>query len=209
MIKDSCFAKGLGMVVSKVPARPEMIGNNNRDFELLKYLDEAEGLTLSVIAELLECSRKTADKTAMRLLRSTMIKCITVAGQQDVFKLWVLSNKRLPKTPNEACRLSALSLFYGRAKKEVPEFSWQVVRSPKKQIYAEMSYMPKGQSERSKLIIDAPRRDDEINIDADIYLFPTLDEGKIKVPDGKRFTADLEIMLNKNTELNQLIYKKE
>lgn len=209
MVTDSCYARGLGLVVSKIPVKPILIDKTNeRNLELLNYLDEAEGLTASEIAELLGCSRKTAKKLATKLEQSSMVRCITVAGHQDVFKLWVLANKKIPKTANEACRLAALSLFYVRAKKEVPEFEWHVIRSPKKNIYAEMSFLPKGSSEKTIWVIDPPRRGEELNPDADVYLFPTFEDGTKQVPEGKRFTHDLELLTNKDTELTNIIYEK-
>lgn len=209
MIKDSAFANGTGMTVLKMPAEIESRDFNGRAFEALQYLSEAENLTVTMIADLLGCNRYIASNSITSLWHAHLARCMAVATPMRVFRLWASSDSMIPKNATDACRLAALGLYYSRAKKEASEFGWKIIRNGKKIICAEMTFLPRGKTEKAKMLIEAPRRGEMPGDEADLCIFPTLEEGKKLSPKGKRFTADMILLENKNVELNKLIYEIE
>ena len=165
-------------------------------------------LTTTTAAMLLNSSRMVAQKLLLKLWKAHLIKCIEVvtsSAPERVLKIWVSSDKLLPRSPNEACRLAALSVFYGRAKSNLPGFTWELKRRNKsKKRYAIMTYLQPGEKKKSTLLIDAPRRGEEPNLEADIIIFPTVEEAKALTPVGKRYTADY-ILLNRDIPFEKLI----
>ncbi|MCL6639562.1 MAG: hypothetical protein K6T80_07805 [Firmicutes bacterium] len=209
MIKDSAFARGTGMTILKMPAEIESMDFSGRAFEILQYLSEAENLTVTMIAELLGCGRNAASKSITSLWHAHLARCLAVATPMRVFRLWTATDGVLPRSATEACRLAALGMYYTRARKEVQGFEWRLVRNGKKPVCAEMTFIPRGKTEKAKMLIEAPRRGEEPGGEADLYIFPTLEEGQKLSPRGKRFTADLILLENKRTELNKLIFEIE
>ncbi|MTI80020.1 MAG: hypothetical protein FH758_03905 [Firmicutes bacterium] len=205
--KDSVFAFGTSMRPSRLSNEIESQDFNGRAFDVLEYLSETEALTVSAATNLLKKSRFVASKSFNCLWYAGLVRWVTVAANAAVFKLWLTTDVRLPNNAAEACRMAALGLYYSHAKKEVPGFEWRLVRSNKKPTFAEMSYLPKGQTEKVKMIIDAPRRKEKPNPDASLYIFPTVNEAKELVPKGKRFTSDLHLMQHDNSTLTQKLFE--
>ncbi|WP_027365109.1 ADP-ribosylation factor GTPase-activating family protein [Desulfotruncus alcoholivorax] len=211
MSRDSAFALGTTVKYLKYPVDIRNIKYNNKVEETLKYLKEAEYLPVSTIAILLGCSRGIAQKLMVKMWEAHLVKCIeitTYSTPSMLFKLWVNSLSTLPRNANEACRLAMLGAFYARTKKELPGFEWNLVKTKrskvKKNVYAEMVYLSGTKNEKTMLLIDAPRRGENINPEGDIYIFPTIEEAKVLTPNGKRFTTDIMLM-NKNINFANLI----
>jgi len=208
MHKDSAYAAGSGIRYLKFPEEITDIKDNRKCKELMKYFNETGLLTATTAAMLLNTSRMAAQKLLAKLWKARFIKCIevvTASVPERVFKLWVSNDKMLPKLPNEACRLAVLSIFYGRSKNNLPGFMWELKKHNKsKKIYASMTYLPPGEKKKSTLLIDAPRRGEEPNPEADIIVFPTIEEAKALTPVGKRYTIDY-ILLNRDIPFENLI----
>ena len=208
MHKDSAFAVGTGIKFLKFPEETKEIRDNRKCIETMRYFNESELLTTTAAAILLNTSRMVAQKLLSKLWKAHLIKCVEVVTNsvpERVFKIWASTDKMLPKSPNEACRLAALSAFYGRAKNNLPGFVWDIKRRNKaKKIYAYMTYLQPGEKKKSTLLIDAPRRGEEPNPEADIIIFPTLEEAKTLTPAGKRYTTDY-ILLNRAIPFENLI----
>ncbi|MCL5290686.1 MAG: hypothetical protein M1489_06645 [Firmicutes bacterium] len=207
MYKDSAFAIGTGVRKLLYPLKiNELHGNKN--FGLIKYISEAEYLTATSIATLMGASRMKIQKYLGDIWKTRVVKCIEVLANtkpERVFKLWMISTTILPKNAMEACRLAALGAFYGRAKNLLTDFEWGIVRSKdRKALTAEMVYLPSGEKEKTRLVIDAPRRGEKPNADADIFIFPSVEEAMIFTPAGKRYTADI-MLLNRNIDFKNLI----
>lgn len=203
--KDSIFAFGSAMRTAKLN-EVESQDFGGRAFEVMQYMGEAEALTVSAVARLLETSKFVAGKSLTCLWYAGLARWVTVAGNNAVFKLWLAADARLPGSAQEACRMAVLGLYYAHARKEVPGFEWRVIRNAKKPVCAEMAYLLPGNGEKARMVIDAPRRKEKPNPDAGLYIFPTVDEAKAVVPKGKRFTTDLHLM-QYNEPLNRKIFE--
>jgi len=211
MSRDSAFALGTAVKYLKYPVDIRNFEYNNRIYETLSYLKEAEYLPVSTIAILLGCSRGIAQKLMAKMWKARLVKCIetvTYSTPSMTFKLWINSVSGLPKNASESCRLAVLGAFYGRIKKEQFELQWNLLKprrgKTRKHVCAEMLYLPGEKKEQTTLLIDAPRRGEKPNPDADIFIFPTLEEAKVLTPKGKRFTTDI-ILMNKNINLSNLV----
>jgi hypothetical protein len=209
--RDSAFALGTAVKHLKYPADIKNIEYNNRVYDALKFLKEAEYLPVSSIGILLGRSRGIAQKLTVNMWKARLVKCIEVATYSTpsmTFKLWINSDSELPRNANEACRLAVLGAFYGRIKKEQPDLEWNLIKSRrgkiKKYAYSEMVYLVGEKKEKNSLLIDAPRRGEKPNLEADIFIFPTLQEAKMFTPKGKRFTTDI-ILMNKNISYSNLV----
>jgi len=212
MHKDSVFAAGTAIRFPKYPGQIKEIDNSNKKlFDALKYFKEAEYLPLSAIAALMKCSRRSGKKIVDHLWMVRLIKCIevvTCTEPERIFKLWMQAAKgrNMPKNANEACRLAVLGTFYSRVANVLPEIEWSIIQrgKEKKYVSAAMTYLPAGKREKSTLIVDAPRRGEKPSQDADIYIFPTVEEAKLFTPKGKRYTTDF-VLMNKDIEYVNLI----
>lgn len=136
---DSIFAIGRNMAAVKPPPEIESIDFNGKAFEVLQHLNESEAITVNAMMILMGCNRKTVQNSMMSLWYAGLSKYVAVATNLGMFKLWMASETRQPKTPSEACRMAALGYFYAHAKKEVPGFEWKMVKRKNKEVYAEMS----------------------------------------------------------------------
>lgn len=212
-MKDSMFAKGINMNIGRVPVEIESTDYGGYSFQISQYLAEAEALTLFSLSHLLECNKKSVEKSLMCLWHARLVNWASVFVQtalgMRVFKLWVATDVSMPKTPAEACRLAALGFFYAKAKKEIPGLEWKLYRNTKS-TRAEMTLQPPGKG-KLKLTVAAPRRDEQPG-EADIYIFPTPGEAQQFAASlkGKRFTSDLLLLENMNpagVDINQLIYE--
>lgn len=206
-INDSIFAAGLSMAVSKMPVEIESRDFTGRAFEVLQYLSEADALTTSAVSILLNKYRNTSGQSLTCLWHACLVRWVTVATTLGIFKLWVTADAKPPRNAMEACRMAVLGLYYSRAKKEVPGFEWRLLRSHQKPVQAEMLLTPRGQTEKVKMIIDVPRRGEKPDPDANLYIFPTMDEAKKLVPNGKSFTTDLHL-LKYDAQLGQITFEK-
>lgn len=206
-IKDSVFAVGTSMVLSRMPVEIESRDFTGRAFEVLQYLSEADALTTSAVSNLLNCNRGTSGRSLTCLWHACLARWATVATNMGIFKLWMTADAKPPRDATEACKMAVLGLYYSHAKKEVPGFEWRLVRNHKKPVYAEMLFTPKGQSEKLKMVIDAPRRGEKPDPDANLYILPTVDEAKKLVPKGKRFTTDLHLLKKNDQALSQIIFE--
>lgn len=208
MYKDSAFAFGTGLRRLMYPLEIKEFDNSNTKFNMVKYFSEAEYLTTTAIASLMGVSRMKIQKHLGDMWKTRLIKCVEVLTKtkpERVFKLWMPSESVLPKNAMEACRLAALGAFYGRAKNILTDLEWGIVRNKdRKTLTAEMIYLPNGEKEKTKLVIDAPRRGEKPNADADILIFPSVEEARIFTPAGKRYTADI-MLLNRDIEFKNLI----
>jgi hypothetical protein len=155
-------------------------------------LAETLMLTTGAAATVLGCHRKVAGSALNSLWWAGMVCWVNVFAEmgqyKGQFRLWFPADVRPPKDAQEACRMAALGLFYAGAKKEVPGFRWQVVRNGRTGVVAEMKFVGAGGLER--WLVDAPRRGEELLPQADVYIFPGLQEAQSAVPPGKMYTAD-------------------
>lgn len=211
MSRDSAFALGTAVKYLKYPVEIRNIEYNNKVYETLKFLKEAEYLPVSTIALLLGCSRGIAQKLLAKMWKARLVKCIEVTTYSTpsmMFKLWVNSLSTLPQNANEACRLAMLGAFYARTKKELSGFEWNLAKTKrgkaKKYVCAEMAYLSGTKNEKTMFIVDAPRRGENINPEADIYIFPTIEEASTLTPSGKRYTTDI-LLMNKDINFTNLI----
>ncbi len=207
MYKDSAFAIGTGLRKLLYPSKTNEL-DGNKNFELIKYFSEAEYLTATSIAILMGASRMKVQKHLGDIWKKRVVKCVEVLANtkpERVIKLWMPSTSALPKNAMEACRLAALGAFYGRAKNILADFEWGIMRSKdRKTLAAEMVYLPSGEKEKTRLVVDAPRRGEKPNAEADIFIFPSVEEAMIFTPAGKRYTADM-MLLNRNIDFKNLI----
>lgn len=208
MYKDSAFAIGTGIRKLLYPSEINELEGNNKNLVMIKYFSEAEYLTTTSIATLMDTSRMKVQKHLRDMWKTRVVKCVEVLANtklERVFKLWMPSTTALPKNAMEACRLAALGAFYGRAKNILMDLEWGIVRSKdKKTLTAEMVYLSGGEKEKTRLVIDAPRRGEKPNSDADIFIFPSVEEAKTFTPVGKRYTADV-MLLNRNIDFKNTI----
>ncbi|ACV62282.1 hypothetical protein Dtox_1407 [Desulfofarcimen acetoxidans DSM 771] len=207
-IKDSCYAFGVSMMAPKLSHEIKSTTLTVRAFEVVNYLNEAEGLTVTALATLIKHNRAAAGRVLKTLYSSCMVKWLTVCGNNTVFKLWMLADRKPPKTSNEACRMAVYGFYYALARKEVPGFSWRLIRKPKTPLLAEMTYLARDTGKEAKMIIDAPRRGEKPWPEAGIIIFPSIEEANSLVLSGKRYTSDFHL-LEKNGKLlaNRLFEK--
>jgi len=186
----------------------ESIDYTGRAFELMEMLAEATALTTGAAATALGCSRQTAGAAFNSLWWAGMARWVNVFAEigqlKGQFRLWYPADARPPKDAQEACRLAAMGLFYALAKNEVPGFKWRAIRNGKNGVTAEMHFTISGNT--TQWIIDAPRRDENPTPHADVYIFPTIEEGKTLTPPGKMYTAD-ELLFTPG-ELRRKIFQK-
>lgn len=208
LFKDSAFALGIGLRRLMYPSEIKDFDSSNTKFRMVKYFSEAEYLTTTAIASLMDASRMKIQKHLRDMWKTRLIKCVEVLTKtypERAFKLWMPSASALPKNAMEACRLAAFGAFYSRAKNILADLEWGVTRSKdRKSLTAEMVYLPNGAKEKTRLVIDAPRRGEKPNADADIYIYPSVEEAIIFTPTGKRYTADI-MLLNRNIDFKNLI----
>ncbi|NHM26992.1 MULTISPECIES: hypothetical protein [Desulfofundulus] len=203
------YAKGIALGMPQYKRGDnESIDYTGRAFELMEMLAEATAMTTGAAATALSCHRKVAGSAFNSLWWAGMVRWVNVFAEigqfKGQFRLWLPADGRPPKDAQEACRLAALGLFYALARNEVPGFKWQVVRNGKSVVMAEMRFTVADNA--TQWIIDAPRREENPVPNADVYIFPTLREGKILTPPGKMYTAD-ELLFAPG-ELRRKIFQK-
>lgn len=204
-ITDSFLAQGIAIKISRPLSEIESIDYTEKAFEVLEYLNEAGALTISSTTKLLNFNRGAAGKALKCLEYAGLLRYVAVSTNTAIFKLYI-SNETIPPTnPNEACRMAALSLYYSYAKKEVPGFKWRLIRNKNSPLNAELLYTAK--NKEGKITIDAPRRNEQSNDGADLFIFPTINEAKAKILKGKRFTTDLHLIQNNNLTLNEKTFE--
>ncbi|PHJ36871.1 hypothetical protein P378_19980 [Desulforamulus profundi] len=204
--RDSAFAYGTAVSISRLPVEIISQDFGGRAFEVLQYMEEAEFLLSLSLANLIKENRYAVNKSINSLWYAGLIRWISVSGNNAIFKIYMTVDSRPPKDPNEACRLATLSLFYALAKKEVPGFGWRLIRSKDTPVMAEMSYINRETKELSKMIIDAPRRGEKPHPDAQLIIFPTDDEAKALMAgtkQTKQITSDLRLLDNDGTPLHE------
>ncbi|WP_018086964.1 hypothetical protein [Desulfurispora thermophila] len=210
---DSVFAKGMSMTTLKAPVEIESVDYGGYSYQIVQLLAEAEAFPVLPLTYLLECNKKAVEMSLMSLWHARIVNRLLLWTRSKslthVCKLWVATDVSMPKTPDEACRLAALGLFYAKAKKEIPGLEWKLYRNTKS-TRAEMTLQPPGKG-KLKLTVAAPRRDEQPG-EADIYIFPTPGEAQQFAASlkGKRFTSDLLLLENMNpagVDINQLIYE--
>ena len=179
-----------------------------RSFEVLNYLNEAEGLTVTAISSLISHNRAAAGRALNTLYYACMVKWLAVSGNNTIFKLWILADRKPPKTSNDACRMAIYGFYYALAKKEVPGFSWRLIRKPKTPLLAEMTYIARDSGKEAKMIIDAPRRGEKPWPEANIIIFPSIEEANKMVLSGKRYTSDFYLLENNGKPLNKRLFEK-
>ncbi|MCL6558058.1 MAG: hypothetical protein K6U74_04500 [Firmicutes bacterium] len=207
---DSIFAVGKNMAAAKPPPEIESADFSGRAFEILQHLNEAEAMTVNAMMILVGCNRKTVQESITSLWYAGLSKYVAVATELGMFKLWMTSEARQPKTPAEACRMAALGYFYALAKKEVPGFEWRLVRKKNTEVYAEMSVAKNG-TEKRIVIIDAPRRGEkamntgQMNVEQ-ISIFPSL----MDIPQDFKndFTTDMELVKLDGRTLKEKVRRK-
>ncbi|AKX95745.1 hypothetical protein MTHERMOG20_23600 [Moorella thermoacetica] len=181
-----------GIALRQGPPGP---GSGARDFsgrayELLSALVEAKALTQEASANILKCSRRTANSALKTLWYAGMARWVDVFTAIGPFRLWLPAESRPPLDAQEACRLAVYGLFFSLAKNEVPGFSWQLVKARNSPLQAQMAF--NGANGPEKWLIDAPRLDEEINPVVDVYILPM--EGRKREIPGKKFILD-ELLL--------------
>lgn len=204
--RDSIFADGKSIFISRTPAEIESRDFNGKAMEIMSLLSEAEAVTITALANAAGYNRQLVQRSMTSLWHAGLAKWVAVATAMGIFKLWLCADTRPPKTPGEACRLAVLSMYYALARKEVPGFEWRVIRG-KKPAHAEMSLILKANEEKGKVIIDVPRRGEKILDGADIYILPTLEE-VAAIPAGKRYITDMDLV-STGKSLKQKIALKE
>jgi len=201
---DSPFARGIGLKARCRGPGIEAKDYSGRAFEILQALAEAGALTHKGAEILLGNKRWAANKALTALWYAGMANWYDVISETGVFRLWVPAETVVVKNPQEACRLAALGLFYALAKNEVPGFKWRMIRNGKNGVTAEMHFTISGNT--TQWIIDAPRRDEDPVPHSDVYIFPTINEGKTLTPAGKMYTAD-ELLFTPG-ELRRKIFQR-
>ena len=213
MNNESIYAQGTGMVKMKPGAKEERINFTGKTLELMECLTEAGALTKSATAMALRCSRQKVGEAGKSLWRSGAINAYNVfsqdiSGVNTRFQLWTARNCQPPADAKEACRLAALGLFYGHAKIEMPGFGWRLLRRSGRPVMAEVGFTNK-YGEMVKWLIDAPRMGDVSAPEADLIIYPTLEDAEQKTPVGKRYTWDLAVMNARPDELRNAVKLKK
>lgn len=196
----SPYDKGLGLKIGRLgPGIDESKDFTGRAFELLKILNEVRFITSTSAAKVLGCSRITASKALKTLWFAAMVKNADIVTDTGLFKIWMSAEEMPPKSANEACRFASLALFYSLAKKEVPGLSWKLHRNKNGENTVEMNFINQNK-ETIQWIIDAPRDEENLK-QADLYIFPSIEQSKNKTPEQKMYTSD-DVLLN--IEIGQL-----
>lgn len=186
----SPYARGIALHPGQLGPGSGARDFSGRAYELLSALVEAKALTQEASANILKCSRRTANSALKTLWYAGMARWVDVFTAVGPFRLWLPAESRPPLDAQEACRLAVYGLFFSLAKKEVPGFNWQLVKAKNSCLHAQMAF--NGANGPEKWLIDAPRLDEEINPAADVYILP-MEGRKGEIP-GKKFTLD-ELLL--------------
>jgi hypothetical protein len=206
---DSIFADGVSMVKARASFLEEACDFTGRASGLMERMVEAGALTQTAAAAALGCGRHEAGGAAKSLWFSGMIDRYnvfsrSVRGLNALFQLWVVKGCPPPADAREACRMAVLGLFYGHAKIEMPGFGWRLLCRKGRPVMAEVSFTNKD-GEPVKWLLDAPRMGEEPALEADIAIFPTLEDAEQKTPAGKRYTWDLAVMSARPDELRNVV----
>ncbi|ABO49513.1 hypothetical protein Dred_0978 [Desulforamulus reducens MI-1] len=202
IVKDSAFAIGRSMVVSKRQVSSEInLYPSGMDLEILKMLSINEALMLNSLVRLFDSYRTKIDKLLIKLSNRGLVKNVSVATEHTMFKLWLPMDTKVPRNAQEACRLAMLGTFFSLAFKEIPNLQWRLIRNNKAPVLAEMTFI--GKNGEEKWIIDVPRRGEKPQEKATLYIFPTIEEAVSLTPKGRRFTSDLFLLKNAGTPLNK------
>ena len=209
----SIFADGVSMVKARASFAEEAYDDMGRASELMERTVEACALTRTAAAAALGCGRHEAGGAIKNLWLSGMIDRYNVVsrdvnGSHAQFRLWVARGCQPPADAREACRLAVISLFYGHAKIEMPGFGWRLLRRKGRPALAEVSFVNQD-GESVKWLIDAPRMGEEPVPEADIAIFPTLEDAERKTPAGKRYAWDLAVMSARPDELRNVVKLKK
>ncbi|MGB9663217.1 MAG: hypothetical protein ACPL5F_14610 [Moorellaceae bacterium] len=186
----SPYAQGIALRQGPPGASSGARDFSGRAYELLSALVEAKALTQEASANILKCSRRTANSALKTLWYAGMARWVDVFTAIGPFRLWLPAEIRPPLDAQEACRLAVYGLFFSLAKNEVPGFSWQLVKARNSPLQARMTF--KGANGPEKWLIDAPRLDEEINPAADVYILP-MERRKGEIP-GKKFILDESLL---------------
>jgi len=200
VVSDSVFSVGRSMYVSKPYSKS--IELSGEALGLLRELSLGEALTLSSLAQKSGRSRAKTDKMLKRLQNAGMVKYASVATDYSVFKLWLPSDVTPPRTAGEACRLAVLGIFFTLAAQEAPGFRWRLIRQKSSPVLGELVFA--GSKGQEKWIIDAPRRGENMAEEADLYIFPTIEEARAVIPRGKKYTSEL-LLLWRESSLREMI----
>lgn len=203
---DSIYAQGMAIHKTRNSLAEEARLLSGRAREVLQITTEMGCLTQRAVMVAVDCRPLATSRAVKSLWYAGMVNVVNIVTSSSLFKLWVAGREWMPANPQDACRLAILSLFYALARREVPEFSWRIVRSSHHPPMAEMTF--KGKTGFGKWLIDAPRRGEMPSPKADLYIFPTVDEAIAVTPKGKLHTSDLKLLACQPGEL-RWSYKKK
>ena len=132
LVEDSNFSVGRSMFASKqrIPQELKLIPTG-KIMDVLQKLSIAEALMLKSLARICGYYRNSIDELLIKLLHGGLVKNVYVATNHTIFKLWLPADAKLPRTAQEACRLAMLGTFYSLAVKEMPGFTWRLIRNNK------------------------------------------------------------------------------
>jgi hypothetical protein len=141
--KDSRFANGIGLVRLRSDRLVPAYNCPGKGPTLLECLMEAGAMTRTAAA--LRYGRYEAGIVAKSLWRTGMLEMFSVFSRDRYgvgarFELWLPRGSPLPADAREACRLAALALFYGHASADMPGFGWQLTRSSRRPVIAEVAF---------------------------------------------------------------------
>lgn len=193
--RDSPFANAEIIVPGPRLPENEVRDYSQRAISALPLLRDAGCLTTNMLASLLSCNKKQASSALKNLFFAGLARWVDVGDDGHLFRLWLPAEAKIP-SPLEACRMAALSLFFTKAKIEMPGSAWFSLGTRARFTSGERAW-----------IIEAPRRGEQPpGREGYIYIFPTLEEGREMSVEGSYFTADT--LLLDGERLENSIYVK-
>ena len=206
-ITDSTYSHGVDM---------RMLFNNMRgkdrkdhaekDYEILAKMSQVGPMTASAVTRLIRKSKTQAQGFLHRNWNIGDLDCFevdTIHGTS--YKLWLTVDRETPGNAQEACRMSMLGWLYTLAVVDNHNVGWRLFKN-NGLVMAEMAVIKNGIEK--KWIIDVPRRGEATHPGADLYVFPTIEEGYELAPKGGKFTSDLFIITG-NRRFKELFFMKQ
>ena len=204
-ITDSLYSHGVGMrMLFNNGQSKERKEHAEMDYKILAIMSQVGPMTAGAVTRLIGKHKTQARGFLHRNWNIGDLDCVEIETIHDTsYKLWLTVDRETPGNAQEACRTSMLGWLYTLAAIDNPNVQWRLFKE-NGLILAEMAVIKNGAEK--KWVIDVPRRGEDAYPGADLYVFPTIEEGTDLAPKGGKFTSDLFIVTG-NRRFKDIFYQ--